>query len=511
MASPVNPRLLRLVPPVRGLIVRAGVYQGLATALVVARGVVLGVIAASVVEERQVSFAALFLGLGAILAAHGAVVWAARRASARAVGQSVDKLREQALRALAREDPRVVEEQAATWRHVLTRGMDDFRPYLSEFVPSLVALAVATPAALAAVFAFDWVSGVLAAVTLPLIPAFMVLIGRLTVSRTERRLRVTAGLGQQLADLLGGAPTLRALHATARPARQIREIGARHEEATMGVLRLAFLSSFALEFLATLSVALVAVSVGLRLVYGEISLLAGLVVLIVVPEVFAPVRRVGTNYHAAADGLEAAEKLLQLIDATPAATGAYLSRAGEGLAVRDLCVRGRDGVRPDHLTFTARPGAVTVLAGPNGAGKSTVFLAALGALPDAAVSGSVRVGGQAAYAPPRPATVPGTVRENLALMGTAPRDPSVGVALDQRIGVAGRGVSAGQLQRIGLARALASDAPVLLLDEPTAHLSPALVGEVLAALHREAVAGRTVVVASHDPRVVAAADEVVRL
>ncbi|SES28156.1 ABC transporter ATP-binding protein/permease [Corynebacterium cystitidis] len=518
MASPVDPRLIQLVPPVRRLLWRTGVAQGLTTALVIARGVLIGVIAASAVTGREVNDRGLVAALAVVVIAHGVVAWWAKRSSNTAVGDTVDVLREQGLRALSRRDPREVQENAGTWRHVLTQGLEDFRPYLTDFLPSLIALVIATPAALITVFVFDWVSGVFALVTLPLIPAFMILIGKLTDSHTKRRLRVTSGLGQQLADLLAGAPTLGAMHATEQPGRQIRETGQRHEKATMGVLRLAFLSSFALEFLATLSVALVAVSIGLRLVYGEMDLVAGLVVLIIVPEVFNPVRQVGTNYHAAVDGLEAAEQLLTLIDAQPAVSGSYRRRAnaGEGLRATDLTVQGRDGARPAHLSFEATPGSITVLAGPNGSGKSTVFLATLGVLPDSSVSGCITVDDDIAYLPARPATVPGTVEDNLVLLGSSTSDDTreavaLDVPLDHPVGPRGDGVSAGQLQRIGLSRTLAKPSRVVLLDEPTAHLSPDLVPVVLDAVRARADDGCAIVVASHDHRVLEIADEVVWL
>ncbi|WP_394280954.1 ABC transporter ATP-binding protein/permease [Corynebacterium sp.] len=496
---------------------RTGVAQGLTTALVIARGVLIGWMAASAVTGREANYVALAVALAAVVLAHGAVAWWAKRSSLAAVGDTVDVMREKGLRALARRDPRAVQENAGRWRHVLTQGLEDFRPYLTDFLPSLIALVIATPAALVTIFVFDWVSGLFALITLPLIPAFMILIGKLTAAHTERRLRVTSGLGQQLADLLAGAPTLRAMHATKQPGRQIRTTGGRHEKATMGVLRLAFLSSFALEFLATLSVALVAVSIGLRLVYGEMDLLAGLIVLIIVPEVFNPVRQVGTNYHAAVDGLEAAEELLTLIDAEPAVSGTYrtLSDAA-GLRATDLTVQGRDGARPSQLSFTARPGQVTVLAGPNGSGKSTVFLAALGVLPDESVEGSITVDPDLTYLPARPATVPGTVEDNLVLLGSSTSErarSTVGLDLpvEHAVGPRGEGVSAGQLQRIGLSRTLAHPARLVILDEPTAHLSPDLVPVVLEALRARADEDSAVVVASHDHRVREMADEVVWL
>lgn len=516
MASPIDPRLVRLIPPVRGLIVRTGVTQAMDSVLVVTRGVLIGVLAASAVEGRDVRFGVLIVALAAVVIAHGCVSWAAARMAHASVGDVVDTLRVRAMEALAARDPREVEEESARWRHILSRGLADFRPYLTEFLPALVATAVGTPLALAVVFAFDWVSGLACIVTLPLIPLFMVLIGRLTADHTRRRLEVTSGLGKQLADLLSGAPTLRAVGDTARAREQITASGRRHEHATMGVLRLAFLSSFALEFIATLSVAVVAVGIGLRLVAGDMDLLPGLVVLIVVPEVFNPVRRVGASYHAAADGVEAADAVLSLIDATPTTPSPTTTPLSDvaGIEVRDLSVSGRDGVRPAGLSFTARPGTVTALTGPNGSGKSTALLVLLGLLPAEAVSGTARVGGEIAYLPARPTMDRGTVACNLALTGTDPGARGlafVGLPAEHAVAADGGGISAGQRQRIGLARTMASDAPIVLLDEPSAHLSPELVDKLCADIRALAGEGRTVVVATHDARVAAIADEVVAL
>lgn len=510
MASPIDPRLLRLVPPVRQLIVRTGVAQAADTLLLVARGILIGIVAASAVTERAVPRASLLLALAGVVVAHGVLSWVAQRWSADAVGGVVEDLRTKALRALAKQDPRAVEQDSATWRHVLTRGITDFRPYLTEFLPALFSTAIGTPIVVAVIFYFDWISGVFCLITLPLIPMFMVLIGKLTADHTKRRLEVTAGLGAQLSDLLAGAPTLRALHATKRPAQQIRQTGQKHADSTMGVLRLAFLSSFALEFIATLSVALVAVSIGLRLVTGSTTLLAGLTVLIIVPEVFAPIRRVGASYHAAADGLSAAERVLELLDAPSSTTGSYIAEE-PGVRVRNLSVRGRDGVRPDGLTFDAPRGQVTVLTGANGSGKSTTLLAVLGQLPDAMVGGEVGVEKKVAYLPATPAMEPGTVGSNMALFGARGDVGLVGVSEAHAVGPYGDGISAGQRQRVGIARTFAADADVFVLDEPTAHLSPELVDEVIRRMCGLAQRGAAVLVASHDQRVLDAADQVVHV
>lgn len=529
MASPVDKRLLSLVPPVSTLIARAGAIQALDTLLIIARGILIGWVGAQTIIQTAAHGRPDLAGmvvplvvLVVVVLAHGAVSWWGQRLGQQSVGEVVDKLRVLALSALRRRDPRHVQEESAHWRTVLTDGITEFRPYLSEFLPSLVALIIATPATLAVVFYFDTVSGWIALVTLPLIPAFMVLIGQLTATHTERRLSVTGKLGGQLADLLSGAVTLRALGATTQPSRQLRATGEAHEKATMGVLRLAFLSSFALEFLATLSVALVAVSIGLRLVYGDTDLVSGLIVLIIIPEVYNPVRNVGQNYHAAADGLESANEILDLLESdTQRATGGYLSpAAGTEISATHLSIQGRDGLTPHDLTFRASPGQITVLYGPNGSGKSTVFLAVLGLLPDDAVTGRLNAPDRdnIAYLPARPVLAPGDVDSNLVLLGADKHQSwqagqAIGLDLepDHAVYSSGAGVSAGQGQRIGLARTLGRDAEVLLLDEPSAHLSPELIQLLIDELRHRATTGATVLLASHDDRLVAAADKVVRL
>ncbi|RNE49818.1 ABC transporter ATP-binding protein/permease [Corynebacterium alimapuense] len=528
MASPLDRRLLELVPPVGRFIASAGITQALVTASLLVRGVLIGWVAARVVADgadlASVMWPLLWLALAVL--AHGVISHLAQRRAAASVGEVIDSLRSSALAALGRQDPRTVQEKSAHWRTVLTDGLEQFRPYLSEFLPSLIAVVLATPASLAVIFWFDPLSGFIALVTLPLIPLFMILIGKLTAARTQRRLSVTASLGGQLADLLSGSLTLRALGVTKQPARQIRSTGAAQEAATMSVLRLAFLSSFALEFLATLSVALVAVSIGLRLVAGDLSLAAGLIVLIVIPEVYNPVRQVGTKFHAAADGLAATTEILDLIenDNREQAPARYVELIKSiDVEVEHLQVRGRDGHHPEDLSFTASPGQVTILHGPNGSGKSTVFLALLGLLPNASVSGVVRAPSleHTSYLPAEPIITTGTVSDNLVLLGATTNriadcatEVELDLPMDRALTYGGGGLSAGQAQRLALARTLAlgNELPrLLVLDEPSAHLSPELVERLCQVLRQRCQRGDTVLVATHDQRLLTIADKVVEL
>ena len=311
----------------------------------------------------------------------------------------------------------------------------------------------------------------------------------------------------------------------------------------MSALRVAFLSGTVLEFLATLSVALVAVGIGMRLVYGLMPLEAGVIALILAPEAYRPLREVGTKFHAAEDGLAAARRAFAVLDAVPdGAAGEpaspsqpYRSReTGPEVVIAGLGVAGRDGWAPYRLDARCRPGEITALTGENGAGKTTTTLALLGlAEPD---QGTITVDGspvaaeeswwrQVAWLPQRPVLLPGTLAENLEMMGVSPRQQGLGevcvsTGFDEVlagcpdgwgtvVGAEGTGLSLGQRQRLALTRTLASDRPVLLLDEPTAHLDPESEARVLDTLLGLARAGRTVIVVAHRPSILAIADTIV--
>jgi ATP-binding cassette subfamily C protein CydD len=305
----------------------------------------------------------------------------------------------------------------------------------------------------------------------------------------------------------------------------------------MATLRIAFLSALVLELLATLGVALVAVSIGLRLVFGEMSLTAGLTVLLLAPDVYWPLRRVGVEFHAAQDGRTAADKAFALVGEPAGATVGQRMVAARGavIQVEKLCVASRDGHSPHDLSAVIEPGMVTVLTGRNGAGKSTTLQAIAGLTVPS--SGRVTVAGldvadldpaawwrQLSWLPQRPVLVPGSVHHNLVLLGSLEDIESACAAsgfdsvlaelpkgVDTVLGRGGVGMSLGQRQRLGLARALGSAAPVLLLDEPTAHLDADAEDRVLRAIIERARAGATVVVVGHRERVVAIGDRIVEV
>jgi ATP-binding cassette, subfamily C, bacterial CydD len=419
---------------------------------------------------------------------------------------------------------------------VVTRGLDGLRPYFTAYLPALFLAAILTPAAVLAIASFDLESSAIVLITLPLIPIFMVLIGLTTRDRSEAALQAMTTLQARLLDLVAGLPTLRAMGRASGSTARIAELSAAHRRSTMATLRIAFLSALVLELLATLGVALVAVGIGLRLVFGDMTLTAGLTALLLAPEVFWPLRRVGVAFHAAQDGKTAADRAFALIDIPPQRRVGTSIVTAEGAVIQldRLSVVGRDGPRPGSLSATIEPGRVTVLTGPNGTGKSTTLHAIAGLT--AATSGRVTVDGvdvgdldpkawwrQLAWLPQRPVIVPGTIAENLELFGafdvesacTASGFDEVVAGLPDgmltMLGRGGVGLSLGERQRLGLARVLGSSVPVLLLDEPTAHLDQENESRVLRAITDRARAGATIVVVAHREPVLAIADAVVRV
>lgn len=414
---------------------------GLASAgLVVAQALLIAALLAPVIQNPGVTPpVVLFVALGVVVAGRAVVAWAQERYARRAASRTIADLREQVTHAVATRPPRGTGAAPAGTgvATLVTRGLDDLEPYLVRYVPQLVLTALLTPALVLVVLWLDWVSAAVVAVTLPLVPIFMVLVGRLTAGSSERRLATVARLGDQVLDLVAGLPTLRAFGRAAGPAARVRALGDASRRATMRTLRVAFLSSMVLELLTTLSVAIVAVGVGLRLVEGHMDLLPAIAVLVLAPEVYLPLRRVGAEFHASVDGVAAAGRALDLLDAGDAARrvpggsgpdGPRPASGGPGaddasrtdggsptdrgsradsasrandqqaaggparavpaaLVFDDVHVRAgdRDVVAPAGLTArvplgSGRPGdgRVVALRGPSGSGKSTAVLAALG-------------------------------------------------------------------------------------------------------------------------------------
>lgn len=506
----------------------------------IASAIVLAGIVARVATDPSARHLRSWLGglsiLLALWAFRAIVHWLQARLGQRGASAVIADLSGQVLTAVTARQPSELARQRDAAAVVVTRGLDGLRPYFAGYLPTLLLAAILTPASVAVIACYDLKSTVIVVITLPLIPIFMVLIGLATAERSAASLAAMTTLQSRLLDLVAGIPTLRALGRASGPEHRIAELSAAHRRSTMATLRIAFLSALVLELLATLGVALVAVSIGLRLVFGEMSLTVGLTVLLLAPDVYWPLRRIGVEYHAAQDGRAAADKAFALIgEARPTPGQRSVTARGAPIRIENLSVAGRDGCAPHALNAVIEPGEVTVLTGHNGAGKSTTLQVIAGLT--APSSGRVTVAGidvgelepahwwrQISWLAQRPVLIPGTVRDNLELFGVLDDlDGACAAAgfdsvlaglpsgLDTELGRAGVGLSLGQRQRLGLARALGSPAPVLLLDEPTAHLDSLTEQRVLTAIVARARAGATVVIVGHRGRVVATADRVVEV
>lgn len=463
--------------------------------------------------------------------------WCQARLGQRGASAVIADLSGQVLTAATARQPNELAAQRDTAAVVVTGGLDGLRPYFTGYLPTLLLAAILTPATVAVIATYDLKSTVIVVISLPLIPIFMVLIGLATADRSAAALAAMTTLQARLLDLIAGIPTLRALGRARGPEQRIAELAAAHRRSAMATLRVAFLSALVLELLATLGVALIAVGIGLRLVFGEMTLTTGLTVLLLAPDVYWPLRRIGVEFHAAQDGRTAAAEAFALIGEplVPQPRTHTVTARGAQIRLEHLGVAGRDGQAPCDLSAMIEPGSVTVLTGRNGAGKSTTLQAIAGLT--APTSGRVTVAGvdvadlqptgwweQLSWLPQRPMLVPGTVGDNLELLGPL-QNLETACALagfdtvlaelpngrDTVLGSGGAGLSLGQRQRLGLARALGSAAAVLLLDEPTAHLDTRTEQRVLRAIVERARAGATVVIVGHRAPVLAIGDRVVEV
>ncbi|MEU1223660.1 thiol reductant ABC exporter subunit CydD [Streptomyces microflavus] len=540
--KPIDPRLVRYAQATR-LFLAAVVALGLVgAALVIAQAMLIAEIVVGGFEDglTVTELRTPLLLLATVAMGRALVAWLTELAAHRASAAVKSELRGRLLERAAQLGPGWLSGQrTGSLVALATRGVDALDDYFARYLPQLGLAVVVPVAVLARIVTEDWVSAAIIVVTLPLIPLFMILIGWATQSRMDRQWQLLSRLSGHFLDVVAGLPTLKVFGRAKAQAESIRTITSQYRRATVRTLRIAFLSSFALELLATLSVALVAVTIGMRLVHGELDLYTGLVVLILAPEAYLPIRQVGAQYHAAAEGLSAAEEIFAVLETEPRGTGTEDVPNSTRLELEGVTVRHEGRTEPslDAVSLTVEPGETVALVGPSGVGKSTLLNVVLGfAVPD---EGRVRVGGRElaeldperwrsriAWVPQRPHLFAGTIAENVRLARPDADDAAVVAALRDAgaydfvaelpdgertlLGEDGAGLSAGQRQRLAIARAFLADRPLLLLDEPTASLDGETEAGIVDAVRRLA-AGRTVLLVVHRPALLAVADRVVTL
>ena len=545
--APLDRRLLREAPRVRRFLAAACILAALSAVLVIVWAELIGRIVARVfLKGGDLASISTLLGLlVAIAALRAALGWALETSGQATSRQVRGRLRRRALERVFRARPAGLGDlRTGELATSVTSGLDALDPYFSRFLPQLVLAAVVAPAILLWVAFRDPVSALIMAVTLPLIPLFAVLIGRAAEQRTARRLGALSLMSSHFLDVVRGLSTLRAYRRGHAQVETIARTSEQFREETMGTLRIAFLSALVLELAATMSIALIAAVIGIRLVNGSVELAPSFAVLVLAPELYLPLRAVAAQFHASADGLAAARRAFELIDLPPAVTtpaAAFVAPDPGSATIRlekiGFAYADRDAPVLAGFDCEIEPGERLLIAGDSGAGKTTL-LSLLLRFADPQ-QGRVTVAGvdlreldpdewrrRIAWLPQDPRLSAGTIAEVLRLAepeaaedelwtaleaaGCASLVSALPDGLETRVGEGGRRLSSGERRRIALARALVRRAPLLLLDEPTAHLDATTATQIrlaLARLERK----QTIVIAGHDALLLSLAERTIRL
>jgi thiol reductant ABC exporter CydD subunit len=541
----LDPRLLRRARAARHLLYADAAIGVVASLLVLAQATLLALVVARAFDGAPLgALRTELVLLVLVFAARGACAWGFEVAGRRAAGSVLSELRLALVERRLRSQPAALDgTEAGEVAAAAVHGVDALESYFARYLPQVVLATIVPLVVLVYVARIDLVSALVMLLTLPLVPVFMWLIGRYTVERTEERWLALRLLSTHFLDVVRGLPTLVAFNRSRGYAASVADVSERYRRATMGTLRVSFLSGAVLELAATLGVALVAVTIGVRLVGGGLGLQAGLTVLVLAPELYVPLRQLGAQFHASADGLAVAARMLDLLEApvaaparglrlppSPAEATVHFERVSFAYPTRDALVL-------DGFELELRPGETVALVGPSGAGKSTVASLLLRLAEPS--RGRIAMGGvdlescraedwrrHLAWLPQRPLLVRGTVADNIRFGDPAADDARVRAAAELAgadafvsalpdgyatvVGDGGRPLSAGERQRLALARAFLRDSPLVILDEPTANLDPASAELVADAVERLR-AGRTVLLVAHRPELVRRADRIVTL
>lgn len=551
MPGAIDRRLLRESAPARAHLARAGALGVASAVLTIAQAALLAhvIASAAILHASLSSLSGHLVALAAVLAAKAAVgagfALSGRLGASRVMSQLRGRLAARVLSPTGgRSGPRTGELATTA-----VQGVDALESYFAGYLPQLVLAAIAPGAILAWAAIVDPAAGAVLAFTVPILILFLVLVGKRARAQTDRRWRALSLLGAHFLDVVRGLPTLRAYRRELAQTRTLAAVGERYRAETMATLRVAFLSALVLELCAMVGTALAAATIGLQLVAGDLGLTTGLTVLLLAPELYGPLRGVGQQYHAGAEATSAARRIFAALDEpSPLANVSPPGRPAD----RRLPDPAREPIRfhdvsysypqrPDaavaNVDLEVAPGAITALVGESGSGKSTVARLAM-RLADP-TDGAVTCGGvdlrevdparwheQIAWVPQRPRVFSCTVAENIRLGAPDASDLRVRWAaaaadalgfvedlprgMETALGEGGRRLSAGQAQRIALARAFLRQAPLVVLDEPTAHLDGDSAGRLGKAIERLAE-GRTMLLIVHRPALAARAERVVRL
>ena len=550
--GPVDPRLLRYASASRWFFATGAVTAAIQTVAMIGSAWFATDLIVGIIEGRAPSaLGPSFLGFALSVVVRAVSVWVGDVVAARGGALVTSQLRMSVVDAVRRLGPGwLATQNSAKVTTTASTGLDALDGYFAKYLPQLIMTVVATPMVVAVLLMLDISTGIIVIVTLPIIPLFMVLIGWATQAVQKKQWTALTRLASGFLETVAGLSTLTVFGRQHRQAARIHAVTEEYRSRTMSVLRVSFLSSFVLELAGSLSVALVAVSIGVRLVDGQLPLAVGLFALLLTPEAYLPIRQVGAQFHASADGVAAADSVFEILDEASEASESHEPRvalpdiessshalavapaAHAALAIEGFSA-GYDGRNVvNAVTTQFLPGRMTVIAGPSGTGKSTLVAALLGFTPS---TGIVRFGGEvvtaarvrelSSWAGQQPGLMEGTVADNVTIGCARADEHTLREAMRlasaefidpwQTLGVNGGGLSGGQSHRVALARALYraldKSTPIVILDEPSAALDEATEGELIRGLKHVASLGRIVIVVSHRPAFIESADSVLEL